>query len=88
MYQDPLLVSAGQPSAQTRGAWEELGFHFGDKGTHTSRTMMLDELSTLLRVCNPAASRADYIQSLVDDNCLGKHTLATRKLTLQRLTEL
>lgn len=55
---------------------------------HTSRTMMLDELSRLLRVCAPTATRADYAKALVEDNCLGKHTLATRRLTLQRLSEL
>jgi hypothetical protein len=28
---------------------EQIGFRFGDKGTHTSRTIMLKELSTLLQ---------------------------------------
>lgn len=87
MYRDPLLATT-TPSDQAKAIWEELGFHFGDKGTHTSRTMMLDELSTLLRVTQPEATRADYVKALVDDNCLGKHTLSTRKLSLQRMTEL
>jgi hypothetical protein len=87
MYRDPLLITAS-PSDQTKAVWEELGFHFGDKGTHTSRTMMLDELSALLRVSKPEAVRADYVKLLVDDNCLGKHTLSTRRLSLQRMTEL
>ena len=87
MYRDPLLTTTS-PSDQTKAAWEELGFHFGDKGTHTSRTMMLDELSTLFRASNPAATLADYVKALVEDNCLGKHTLSTRRLTLQRMTEL
>jgi hypothetical protein len=86
-YRDPLLT-AGQPNSQTKAAWEELGFRFGDKGTHTSRTIMLDELSTLLRGCDPKATRADYMKAMVEDNCLGKHTLSTRRLTLQRMTEL
>lgn len=68
--------------------WEELGFRFGDKGTHTSRTIMLDEISRLLRICNRASVRGDYVKALVDDNCLGKHTLSTRRLSLQRMTEL
>ena len=88
MYRDPLLANSGQPNSGTKAAWEDLGFHYGNKGTHTSRTMMLDELSALLRVCDPAAKRADYVKALVDDNCLGKHTLSTRRLTLQRLSEL
>ena len=87
MYRDPLLITTS-PSDQTKAAWEELGFHFGDKGTHTSRTMMLNELTTLLQVSKPEAVRADYVKALVDDNCLGKHTLSTRRLSLQRMTEL
>lgn len=87
MYYDPLLTSS-QPNGQIKTAWEDLGFRFGDKGAHTSRTMMLDELSTLLRVSQHEATRADYVKALVDDNCLGKHTLSTRKLSLQRMTEL
>jgi hypothetical protein len=87
MYRDPLMSTA-QPNDQTKVAWEELGFRFGSKGTHTSRTMMLDELSILLRACDPQATRADYANALVEDNCLGKHTLSTRRLSLQRLSEL
>lgn len=87
MYRDPLLTTV-QPSDQTKLAWEELGFRFGDKGAHTSRTMMLDELSTLLRVTSPAADRSDYVKALVEENCLGKDTLSTRKLSLQRMSEL
>jgi hypothetical protein len=87
MYRDPLLIS-GPPSDQTKAAWEKLGFHFGEKGTHASRTIMLDELMTLIRVSDPAATRADYVKASVDDNCLGKHTLSTRRSSLQRMTEL
>ena len=87
MYRDPLSITWLQNS-QTKTDWEELGFRFGDKGSHTSRTMMLDELATLLRVCTPMATRADYVTAVVSDNCLGKHTLSTRRLTLQRMTEL
>ncbi|MEW6366715.1 MAG: hypothetical protein AB1714_18955 [Acidobacteriota bacterium] len=65
-----------------------LGFRSGEKGTHTSRTMMLSELSTLLRVAAPTASRAEYRELIVEHNCLGKTTLATRRLTDQRLGEL
>lgn len=87
MYRDPLLTTS-PPSDKTKAVWEELGFRFGDKGAHTSRTMMLDELSALLRVSRPDAGRADYVEALVEDNCLGKHTLATRRLSLQRMSEL
>ena len=65
------------------------GFRSGERGTHTSRTIMLDELSLLLAaVPGAAASRRDYAEAVLDSNCLGKRTAATRKLSLQRLTEL
>jgi len=88
MYRDALLLTAGQPGEKTKATWEELGFRFGDKGTHTSRTIMLDELSTLLRVCPPTASRADYAKAMLEDNCLGKDTVSTRRLSVQRMSEL
>lgn len=65
-----------------------VGFRFGDKGTHTSRTLMLDELSTLLQASGPTASRADYRKQILEENCLGKRTSSTRKLSDQRLSEL
>ena len=64
------------------------GFRTGDRGTHTSRTIMLEELSQLLDTAPMGASRGDYAHAIVEDNCLGKRTAATRKLSLQRLSEL
>ena len=64
------------------------GFRSGDRGTHTSRTMMLAELSNLLNAAPGEATRKDYADAVMEDNCLGKRTAATRKLSLQRLTEL
>ena len=66
----------------------EAGFRWGDKGTHTSRTIMLDELRAVLVNCRPDAKRDEYIAAIKDDNCLGKRTVATRKLSSQRLSEL
>ncbi|MEA3411964.1 MAG: hypothetical protein U9R74_10550 [Pseudomonadota bacterium] len=64
------------------------GFRSGDRGTHTSRTIMLDELSHLLDAVPGEATREDYADAVMEQNCLGKRTAATRKLSLQRLTEL
>ena len=64
------------------------GFRFGDVGTHTSRTLMLAELSDALAAIPPAAARDDYVRAIVEDNVLGKDTAASRRQTLQRLTEL
>jgi hypothetical protein len=67
---------------------EHLGFRFGDKGTHTSRTMMLSDVTALLSATSPTARRDEYASAIVDDNILSKPTTATRRLSLQRLTEL
>ena len=71
MYRDPLLTNIGPVNGRTQPVWEELGFRFGDKGTHTSRTIMLSEFSVLLGGCSPEATRADYVKAIVEDNCLG-----------------
>ena len=64
------------------------GFRYGERGTHTSRTIMLDELTQLLGSVPGEASREEYVDAVMRDNCLGKRTAATRQLSLQRLTEL
>jgi len=64
------------------------GFRWGQKGTHTSRTVMLDELRSVLANCPPDATRDDYLSAIHEDNCLGKRSAATRRLSSQRLSEL
>ena len=76
------------PAGETRDTAERAGFRFGDKGTHTSRTMMLTELGTLLASTPTDARREDYSRAVVTENILGKQTGATQKLTNQRLGEL
>jgi len=65
-----------------------LGFRTGDKGTQTSRTMMLNELTTVLTATQRGAKRADYTEAIIASNCLAKPTASTRRLTNQRLGEL
>jgi hypothetical protein len=64
------------------------GLRYGEKGTHTSRTIMLAEVSDLFQHLSPEAARADYAQAIVNENILAKNTAATRKLTHQRMAEL
>jgi hypothetical protein len=66
----------------------DAGFRWGQKGTHTSRTIMLSELRSVLTNCPPDTTRDDYLSAIQEDNCLGKRTAATRKLSSQRLSEL
>lgn len=79
----PLFPAAGLSDRAAK-----VGFRFGAKGTHTSRTMMLAELSAVLTATPGAASREDYAAAIIEGNCLGKTTTATRRLTNQRLGEL
>ncbi len=65
-----------------------IGFRFGAKGTHTSRTMMLAELSATFAAVSEGAVREQYSVEIIEGNCLGKATNATRRLTHQRLSEL
>lgn len=65
-----------------------LGFKSGASGTHTSRTIMVEELSALLAAVEVGATRDDFVRAIVEDNVLGKSTASTRRLTAQRLSEL
>lgn len=49
---------------------------------------MLAEVTDLLRAVPGRADRRDYAQAIVEENALGKETVATRRLTNQRLGEL
>ena len=64
------------------------GFRFGDRGTPTSRTLMLSELETVLASTPLEASRKAYADAIIFDNIADKRTSATRRLTNQRLGEL
>lgn len=83
----PLSLESKVASLPTRVAalW---GFRRGQRGTHTSRTIMLDELKLLLDAVPSDASRHQYAEAVIDGNCLGKRTTATRRASWQRLAEL
>jgi hypothetical protein len=49
---------------------------------------MLDELRATLAATPEDASRSAYVAAIVEHNCLGKPTSATRVLSAQRLSEL
>jgi hypothetical protein len=66
----------------------EVGFRFGSVGTHSSRTLMLAELVSVLNYTTSDTERDGYKHSVIDDNCLGKPTSSTRRLSFQRLSEL
>ena len=55
---------------------------------HTSRTIMLSELTALLSMAPPDADKATYRSMIVEDNTLNKSTLKTRQLPAKLLGEL
>jgi hypothetical protein len=71
-----------------REAQERAGLKFGDRGMHTSRTMMSAELEELMEVVPGLEARDAYAHAIVQENALGKATASNRRLTSQRLAEL
>lgn len=88
-----MSLAAGKPISffPTNGpssSAKRAGFRFGDKGTHSSRTLMLAELQALLAAMPGQADRDDYAAAIIDRNCLGKPTKSTRRHSNQRLGEI
>lgn len=62
------------------------GFRLEKGNTHAARSMMFDELDALLAcVCKPDAAKGDYCKAIVEENCLGKRSEKTRKITSMHL---
>jgi len=64
------------------------GFSFKKGSVHTSRTMMLKELTRLLDSVPEEAQHKSYLSSIIDDNCLGKRSGINRKLSASYLSDL
>ena len=67
---------------------KSLGFRDGTSSVHTSRTIMLGELSLVLEHVGPKAKTDEYSSAIVEQNVLGKSTQTTRKRSAKRLAEL
>jgi hypothetical protein len=85
---DSVLFSATCDCVQAESLTQKMGFRGGAIGTHSSRTIMLEELSLLLDSLPLGAGRSDYLSAVIEKNALGKQTGANRKITAQHLTEL
>lgn len=67
----------------------QFGFRFNRGGAHLSRTMMLEDLISLLGYINdPNADKKDYLKAIKADNCLSKRSGKTRELTSRHLVSL
>ncbi len=64
------------------------GFTIEGLGTHSSRTMMLEELQLLLAACPPSADHDTYRTAAIEENVLLKRTQSTRAKSFRHLREL
>ena len=83
----PVVIRSDHFNAPNLAA-QAAGFRFGERGTHTSRTMMLAEFTELLAAVPANATCEEYAEAMIEDNILGKQTTSNRRLTNQRLREL
>jgi len=65
-----------------------LGFNIGCNGAHTARTLMLDEISTLLSQLPRAEDRNTFLEAILVKNILSKSTSSSRKRTFEHLVSL
>jgi hypothetical protein len=65
-----------------------LGFNIGCSGAHTARTLMLDEISTLLSQLPLAEGRNTFLEAILVKNILSKSTTSSRKRTFEHLISL
>lgn len=64
------------------------GFVVDGLGAHSSRTIMLHELTLLLAACPATSEFTSYQTAIMEDNALLKRTDATRRESVRRLREL
>ena len=76
------------PIGPSEAARIDVGFRFGSVGTHSSRTLMLSDLASVFDRSTSETDREGYKRCVIEDNCLGKPTSSTRRLSFQRLSEL
>jgi hypothetical protein len=67
---------------------EAFGFKVSEGGAHTSRTIMLKEITRLLASADTRAGTEEYRRLVLSENVLGKRTQTTRQETVRRLREL
>ncbi len=76
------------PRSHRTTAREQLGFRDGERGTHSSRTLMLSDIEVLLEHACPEMTMADYRRLVVSENILRKPTHTTREHTVRKLKAL
>lgn len=67
---------------------QKFGFRDGDRGAHSARTMMLEELERALAAVPAGSPPESFDAACVEANALGKQTMANRKNSLRNLVHL
>lgn len=67
---------------------EKFGFKYGRNGAHSSRTMMLAELTVLFERHSSNATAQEYQQDIEQYNALNKPSMKARQLTWRHLVDL
>ncbi|MCF8208675.1 MAG: hypothetical protein K9K38_04615 [Rhodoferax sp.] len=67
---------------------QAFGLKFSAGGAHISRTIMLAELECVLTAVPVGSDAADYRDTVLQRNVLGKNTVSTRQKSLRHLREL
>jgi hypothetical protein len=63
------------------------GIDLSQSGAHFARTLMLEELTNLIAYVDDINAPKDiYRQAIEEDNCLGKRSGSTRKITTSKLS--
>jgi len=76
-------ISAAE--SKRKSGRERLGFRDGERGVHSSRTIMLTELSLLLESTVSSAEKRDYRQASAVENVVEKRTQINREHTTRKL---
>ena len=67
----------------------QAGFRLRRSGVHQARSMMLADIRSLFDACPSEATTPDSLaNAILLENCLGKRSMASRRLTLQHLRSL
>lgn len=64
---------------------DSFGFYRASTGAHMARSMMLDELTLLIRGTRPDASKEALKKAVVEENLIGKPTASSREKTFDHL---
>jgi hypothetical protein len=83
------MFERGVPLFPERSAaLEAFGLKFSGGGAHISRTMMLEELESVLSAVPLGSAPGDYRDAILLRNALGKATDSTRQKSIRHLREL